>query len=939
MTRLAVGVVTSVVLALLAPRCLQAQGRATIVGTVQGRRGAAVAGAGIAFEPGALVTRSDRLGSFRLEVAAGIAGRLIVEADRFAPDTVTIEALAAGSARALTVALAPVAQLSEVRVPAPAPVPRPLLDRSSGTVGGAIDSLELARLPTDRRDALSLAFTIPGVAQAIGFFDTAAPLTINGANSLYTQYNLDGLDNTEAVLGGPWVDLPLAAIARLDVAANNYGAELGRSSNGVVDYVSKRGGDSWHGELFAEGRPGGGFDSRLPAGVSLSSGAINRRLQLGAAAGGPLAARSRVFGAADLSRESLDQPIVTAYGNGQGGQRRTFVKLFGRLDQRWSESQSTTLTAALTAREFSGRGGGQTVPSADFTQHKNGALVSLTHTSRLSDAAHNTLSAQLGFFHWYYPPTASTFATPQVEILAPDLAAVRAVTGASGFQYDHTERQINLKDVVERRWGGHTVQAGADLLHGWFTLLGAGSSPSGSYVVIDSGNVIRQSGAFVSVADIPADIPVQSYTIDAAQQRVQSTQTVIGAFVQDRWLVSPSVTLNLGLRWDYDDLTGKGLSTPDLNNVQPRMSINWRPDARSVVRGGAGVYSGKLLYTIWSDALQFSANGPEIVTFSGTDAPAFGRGPTPAQITAAKATLPPREIREPFPLKLQSPTSYQLSLGFQRELAPSWGGSVDGVYSYTRHLPRIYDRNALDRPLTPADTVHQPPSYGDQFRPIPPLPGGFRQELTTQTAGKARYWGLFTTVRHAFSGSWSADLTWVWSRSRNDAEDINFGATQGNNFALEYADATNDRRHTVTLRTFYTVLERLRLAAIADFQTGTPINRIAGIGIDLDGSGGPSGNGFTGNYDRYAGVPRNGERLPGSFELSTSAAYTLPVARGNVQLRADVFNIFNRVNESGFASGIAGGGPRIQPGRPGSAVSYTVAGRPRQVQLSLQYDF
>lgn len=911
---------------------------ALVRGTVRAESGAPVAGATVSGGAGpAALTGPD--GRFALPVAPGSVA-LVIRAVGFRTDTVALPSLRPGETREVAVSLVRLTVLSEITVrPEPG---RPLLDTLVAATGGAVDSLELRALPADGRDPLALAFTVPGVAQATGFFDTAAPLSITGSNSLYTQYDLDGLDNTEAVLGGPWVELPLSALAGLEVMSTTYGADRGRTTNGVVEFVSRSGGDRWHGELFGYGRPGGGLDSDRPFGPTPAGVSGFRRLQLGGAAGGPIRrGRTHTFGAAEYTRESEGQTIATGYGAAEGEQARRFLRLFGRVDQRWGPRQLTTVEAAYTGREFQGRGGGIVVPEADFTQHKNGALVALTHRSAIGEAAENRLGFALGFFHWYYPPTESSLAVPQVNIVAASGLPL-ATVGSSGFQYDHTERQLNLRDVVERRWRRHTAQAGVDVLHGWFTLLGSSTNPAGSYTVIDSGGAIRPAGPLVSIADVPPDIPVKSYTVDASPQTVRSSQTVIGAFVQDRWDVSSTLRLTLGIRWDYDDLTGRGLSAPDLDNLQPRAAFNWRPDPLTVLRGGAGVYTGKLLYTIWSDALQFSRTGATVVTLFAPNAPPFGRAPTPAQLAAARDTLPPREVREPFPRGLQSPTSYQLSLGFERRLSASWGVSVDAVHVWTRHLPRLWDLNAVQRPLTPADSLDRPCSGatcpGDRFRPNPPVPGGVRQDLTTDTGGRSTYWGLYTTVRHALSRAWSADLTWVWSRTRNDTEDINFAATQGNDFALEYADAVNDRRHKLTFRTFYTLSGRVRLAAVADYQTGTPINRIAFF-RDLDGSGGVGGNAYTGNFDRFYGVPRNGERLPDSFELNASVAYLLPVGRSDLEVRADIFNLLNRTNESGYANGIPGGGPRTQVGRPGDPVVFTSAGRPRQTQVSVTYRF
>ena len=142
----------------------------------------------------------------------------------------------------------------------------------------------------------------------------------------------------------------------------------------------------------------------------------------------------------------------------------------------------------------------------------------------------------------------------------------------------------------------------------------------------------------------------------------------------------------------------------------------------------------------------------------------------------------------------------------------------------------------------------------------------------------------------------------------------------------------------MTVRTTWTGIERLTLATIADLQTGTPVNRVAFF-RDLDGSGDTFGNGFLGNQDRFAGVPRNGERLPSAFFLSASAAYRVPSPSGDLELRADVFNLLNSRVESGFANGIPGGGARTQVGRPGDPLAFSAVAPPRQVQLSARLAF
>jgi outer membrane receptor protein involved in Fe transport len=215
--------------------------------------------------------------------------------------------------------------------------------------------------------------------------------------------------------------------------------------------------------------------------------------------------------------------------------------------------------------------------------------------------------------------------TPQVTVVGPDLTTPLAIVGSSNFVFDERERQLQLRDVFETRLGRHTLRFGGDVLRSWFELDAAGTNPRGAYTVVDEGN-ITASGEFLSIVDIPADVRVLRYTIDAQPVEVDLTQTLVGLFIEDAWRVSPSLTVHAGLRWGYDDITSRGESDPDLNNLQPRASFNWYATRSTVLRGGAGLYAGKFPYAVYSDAVQFGPDGNAVVTFEGAafPPPAFG---------------------------------------------------------------------------------------------------------------------------------------------------------------------------------------------------------------------------------------------------------------------------------------------------------------------------
>ncbi len=956
---------------MIAPRAAMGQAStATIEGTVRSQPGAPVVGAEAEGQGTRTVT--DANGRFRLDVVAGSPLVLTVTARGYTLSRVAVGALVAGSVRSVSVVLSSLATLDAVSVVAPRV--RPLLNTENAVTGGSIEARELTSLPTDARDPIALLYNIPGITQATGFFGDAPRLSFNGGNSLYSQNLLDGLDNNEGFLGGPRVEVPLGAIARMDALVNTYSTQLGRSPDGIVNITSAAGRAKLVGDGFVYQRPGRPFDARVPVTFGAEPNALAakqdgfQRVQVGGSVRGAIDPTRTFFAtAAEYTREQEDRIGSTAQAQFLGTETRQTWKGFGRLDHGWTPTQTTTLRVAASAVDRAGDGSGVLTPEADITTRRIGSLSALIHRSALREGrASNTASVQFGTFNWYFPPARSDFSRPQVTVLAPDLSA-QAIVGSSNFVFDETERQWQLRDVFETAVGErHTLRVGGDVINGAFRLAAASTNPNGAYVVFNDGNITPQPGRPLSITDIPANARVQSYTIDARPQQVNLSQALYNAFIEDTWRPTSSLTVVGGLRWDYDDITSRGESDPDLDNVQPRVSFNWSRTGRDVIRGGIGRYAGKLPYAIYSDAIQLGATGNAVLTFSGASAPAFGTGPLPANIPNADVQSVPREIFRTFALGLEQPMSWQTTLGYQRQFGRAWALSADVVWSETRNLPFTADLNPIARRLTAADSVPQvcASSFscpGDASRPINPTTAGYRRVSTAQSGGSARYVALYVAARRALTERWQLDANWVWSRAQNNTEDINFSATQGNCFDTnridavtgaactsdEWADANNDRRHRVTVRSVYDSPRGFSVSMIGDAQTGVPLNRLAGAvtgsGIaryDLLGSGPIRGNGFIGNADRFFGVARNAERLPGFVTIGASASYRprLSALRG-VELRVDAFNLLNSLVWGGYANGIGGGGSRTQFGRAGDPVFLFSAAPPRQFQFSARYLF
>jgi hypothetical protein len=127
-------------------------------------------------------------------------------------------------------------------------------------------------------------------------------------------------------------------------------------------------------------------------------------------------------------------------------------------------------------------------------------------------------------------------------------------------------------------------------------------------------------------------------------------------------------------------------------------------------------------------------------------------------------------------------------------------------------------------------------------------------------------------------------------------------------------------------------------------QSGQPINRIPDASLyggttDLNGDGGSFGAAYVGNSDRQPGENRNNDRLPWNKLFDLGLQYTLRLKHaGAVEIRADIFNIFNTQNLSGYSNN-ATQSNQIQIGPKSNGIVQKNAGAPRQFQFGARYVF
>jgi outer membrane receptor protein involved in Fe transport len=129
------------------------------------------------------------------------------------------------------------------------------VDTETQTMGTVITAQGLSDLPTDEnRNPYALVGTAANVNYDSAATTRGVGFSINGLRSSSTSVMLDGGENVDTFTSGIGQYLPIDAIQEFSVLTNNFTAEFGRASGGIVNVVTKSGTNSLHGSAFEYNR-------------------------------------------------------------------------------------------------------------------------------------------------------------------------------------------------------------------------------------------------------------------------------------------------------------------------------------------------------------------------------------------------------------------------------------------------------------------------------------------------------------------------------------------------------------------------------------------------------------------------------------------------------------------------------------------------------------
>ena len=455
----------------------------------------------------------------------------------------------------------------------------PVVDVTSTTAGGTLDSEQLRHLPVGRNFTQTL-YLVPGVSDSSGV-GNANP-SIGGASGLENNYVVDGVNITNQGFGGVGVysivfgslgaGVTTDFIKETQVKTAGFEAEYGQSTGGVVNVVTKSGTNDWRGSLFGSIQPEGLEANRNT--VQTPNGTVNdvgaQNMDFGVSMGGPLM-KDKVFffGTFNPQFQRLTRiapngfPLVSL---GDVDRKRRILAYAGKIT--WQATPNHRFDFAAFGDPSHG----------DVGPQRTAALKAQVE-SKFSEldfyGGHNQAARYDGIItsNWLVEASASHAYTNFKEKPSVDENEVsdRTVTpfrntGGIGF-YDTdakgTNLQLSLKSTnIFNAGGNHQFRYGVQ----WENIdYKRGFNRSGPTFTFPNGQQ-SSTGASVRIQADPNFGVIYRVVRANYGPAIVTNQKYLNWFAQDTWQIG-RLTLRPGIRWERQQLNGGQVTDPNGNGL------------------------------------------------------------------------------------------------------------------------------------------------------------------------------------------------------------------------------------------------------------------------------------------------------------------------------------------------------------------------------------
>ena len=904
-----------------------------------------------------LVTEGD--GRFRVaalrpgryEIAASLAG---FEAKPIAID------VSVGQTVPVDVRMHPSGVVETVSVTAEAPV----IDTRRTDVSSVVGEVALENLPVTGRRWDNFVLLSPGVTNDGNF----GLVSYRGISGLYNNNMVDGVDNNQAFFSEARGRTRIAyaisesSIKEFQVGVSNMSAEFGRSAGGTVNAVTKSGTNRLTGEGFYFFRDKA-FMARNPKIVLPDPTAKpdERRQQFGGAVGGPIQ-QNKVFFFGDYDQQVRNFPVFAAPSNASFltgactapaancASTLAFFQSLNALTPRSGDNKvglakidavlnaANTLSLSVNSHRWNSDNGVQTQPLVSIAESMNGTDVVKTDffvsglNSIVNQRTLNELRVQIGRDYEEQLPNGvppATTVTGGINFGMPNFLPRQA--------YPH-EQRYEVLDALTWYHGGHSVKIGADVnfvreqLINLFNGGGTYGYPNLSAIANDC--PIGAAGC------VPADTGAttgrhyttftQAFDLAGLHGKLAFDQWQHSYYAQDSWRVSNALLLNLGVRYEYQQLPQPGtvqvdgvtfagnpaypLTThfhQDRNNVGPRLGVSYDVGGRhdTVVRAGYGVFYGLTTNSAVANALTNNAVQQASFTFT----PATAGAPVyPATFSSVPTIAGARPNMNVLGADLQRPTIQMFDFTVDRRVAGNVTLEASYLYSHGANLPVFRDTN-----FNPANSQVTYVLDGQTLGTFP-LYRGSRPDQNVgsifmlDSSVASRYHALVLQANKGFSGGLLFNAHYTLSKAMDNGQESttffsSFGETY-DPFSTTGPDgeapANFDRRHRFVGSAYYrpSRLKGFGVSAVGTFESGLPINQnISGSAASGAVSTGSTNGSNGGLFAPWLG--RNSARQNGrkTVDMRLSKEFAAGGTK-RIEVLWEIFNVFNWVNYTGASA-------------------------------------
>lgn len=856
--------------------------------------------------PGTYTIATDAQGFQR-----GQKGDVIVNLDR--TTTLNIEMTPAGASESVTVTSGDAAPI----------------DSTSSEVNTAVSETLFSRLPTTR--TLSSVISIAPSVSAGGLRDAngreAAP-SIGGSSGPENNYILDGVSTTDPAFGTQGANIAFDFIQEVQIKTFGFSAEYGHSTGGIVNAITKSGGDDFHGDVFFYFNPSGFVGDAKDSAIPLSNanglgGNIPNgysEYDFGADLGGPIVKEKLWFFAAVnpqfRTNNYLGQSFRLPFENDV---RTPFYA--GKLT--WQPHQNHRFTASTFSDRTTLEGGNPT--SSGFSsdlgylqikQRTGGPNYAFKYDGSLSDRL--LIQGVLGLHYQRF----------NIDPIAPDVPFIRdrqaidpntglyardLVRPGSGFGGNFSSRDTPTSQKRDR------YEAGVDVTY----LLSTGNFGEHAikggyqYQVNHYDVYTRRSGGGridnfynnLNPSDFAhPDLQFAFSRFEAYELRADSRTKIHSFYLQDTWKVIPALTLNLGIRWELPtvepDEVSKGRLLVDPNfrrtyffkftklweNAAPRLGFAYDFTGRG--KGKIfGSFSRFYLSNIPLDLNARAATGETLIRYA-YDQPDAQGNLISTTVFGAAATLVDPDLKPAYVEEATAGVEYEildnLAIGGRfiwRNLGRTIeDGSFDGGNSYFIMNPgeSLTGRTPYVGPVD----IFLGPNLSDLTHidnAVIPFPTAIR-----------RYRAVEITATKRFSQGYQFVASYTWSKLngnyeglyRNDTGQLDPSITSLFDLPELLYNTTgrlnNDRPHQFKLDGSYDWDFGLSAGLSFRAQSGTPISQLGPSPAYGDGQAYLSPRGTLG-------------RTPVLTNTDVHLSYGRSVNdKYRFQVILDVFNIMNR---------------------------------------------